>query len=130
MTHDDLIARLEAATEGSRELDWDIAHLLYPGEEPATVTVGPQLPHYTTSLDAALMLVPDGWRWQIFGEGKSSDMDPRPMAMLYGDTFDVDRGYGQPPDQDIEWSEAHAATPTLALCIASLKALAAGGTGD
>lgn len=45
----DLIARLEAATEGSRELDKAI--WLEIGESPMKLIL---CPHYTTSIDAAL----------------------------------------------------------------------------
>jgi hypothetical protein len=65
-----LIARLEAATEGSRELDYEIAKWKLPRLSECV-----QLPDgrwetpdglvyaidYTTSLDAALTLVPEGW---------------------------------------------------------------------
>ena len=51
---DDLIARLEAATEGSRELDDEIHGML--GCEYET-----HCPCYTTSLDAAMMLVPENY---------------------------------------------------------------------
>ena len=53
---DELIARLEAASEGSRELDWELAG------RPSFSDGSPDLnnPRYTTSLDAALSLVPEG----------------------------------------------------------------------
>jgi len=95
MTYTDLLARLEAATEGSRELDGLIAaatktgarrlyklaegcHYEYEASEDIgkvnVFSVGPTLrhleqiydaPHFTESLDAALTLVPEGWFWEI-----------------------------------------------------------------
>lgn len=80
-----LIDRIEAATEGSRELDGDIALLV--GWEPthdrqSTLKwsdtypscrerwIGDRapfnnwrVPHYSTSIDAALTLLPEGWWW-------------------------------------------------------------------
>ncbi len=138
----DLIARLEAAPEGSRILDARIAvtacidmptpmgdaspYLKMPHKldecEPGTYWLvqrsGMSLltaPHYTTSLDAALTLVPEGWRGKL----------------LIGDWSD-----GQRPEQDRAalWNNddgaresvfgvgSSAATPALALCIASLRA--------
>jgi len=63
----DLIAKLEAATEGSRELDDAInratgdKHLSY---DP---------PHYTTSIDAALTLVPKEFRWWSLSNKDNED---------------------------------------------------------
>ena len=53
MTHDDLIAQLESATGGSRELDAKVAVFL--GINPQHGGDGIYgCPHYTTSLDAKL----------------------------------------------------------------------------
>jgi len=54
----DLLARLERATDGSRELDAEIArHLVLTGEPPFHI-----LPEWTTSIDAAASLAPnDAW---------------------------------------------------------------------
>lgn len=105
----DLIQRLEAAEAGSRELDVEIAKLLgvyirawgLPPYHP-TENVSP----YTTSLDAALTLVPEG------------------LASAVGTMF----GMSQPP-WGVVWqangrpmATCEAATPALALCIAALKA--------
>ena len=58
-----LIAELERATEGSRELDEIIHHSIIPSYTPQPNCPSQQQlsPHYTTSLDAALTLVPEGW---------------------------------------------------------------------
>ena len=119
----DLIARLEAATEGSRELDYKIAltqgwtlqkmkgdrkpYWREPGETQYYMrsTYGP--PHYTTSLDDAMTLVP---------EGCDVDLQTRKRyCSIY--RWDDSRGYGVPLG-----STCDAETPVLALCIAALKA--------
>ena len=126
----DLIARLESATEGSRELDEAIVRALYPeaivdfyiygDDEKAVHTVfharpliadKSELPFFTTPLDAALTLVPEGCDWEIL---RTTESVARNEAFIYSPTFmicnDEDRIYGE------------ANTPALALCIAALKA--------
>ncbi len=74
----DLIARLEAAEEGSRELDAAIAEEVHPllktyahdTERGPGHWISPKdgkvyALDYTTSLDAALTLVPEGFSWFI-----------------------------------------------------------------
>ena len=131
----DLIDRLEAATEGSRELDgliwkaitehkidknwcgdsaifvadhflneqnehdveWDM--FCWIGQFPDH-----KVPHYTTSIDAALTLVPQGWRYGVDAkEGETS------FAVLLRKS-------------DWLYVEASAPLPALAICIAALKA--------
>ena len=71
-----LIARLEQAECGSGELSWAIAEALGwtkywsmvtvylpPGEVEGSYEGRTEPPHYTTSIDAALTLVPAGWRF-------------------------------------------------------------------
>lgn len=103
----DLIAKLEAASEGSRELDVAIHHgraaahkhlpsgftmkdlgnphrnrglagskFIYPDRGPA--------PHYTTSIDAALTLVPEGWTpWDLIASHCTPDeFDAAPALAL------------------------------------------------
>lgn len=57
----DLINRLERADGPDRELDWAI-HI-----RNGLLGVGMygDHPHYTASIDAALMLVPEGWKWAV-----------------------------------------------------------------
>ena len=127
----DLITRLEEATEGSRELDAEIHCAITPGRivhpkgergytqddllhearntrlaqaQFISRSRGPS-PHYTTSIDAALTLVPEGCAWGCtFACGTS-----KPVASCGPwDTYPV--------------SIRNAATPALALCIAALKA--------
>jgi len=112
MSLDDLIAKLVAAPEGSRELDADLAFAVvqekhpnayYVDDERTCIQVMPGLtasdiPNYTTSLDDALTLVPEGSKSVCF------DWDD---SAVDGSFF----GYN-----------VQAATPALALCIAALKA--------
>ena len=69
------------------------------------------VPFYTTSLDAALTLVPGGWVWHV-----QIDYELPGRAHLYnavpGNKYD-------PPVR----VQANGATPALALCVAALKAL-------
>ena len=101
----DLIEQLERATEGSRELDWRIeCHLQGWSEDHMRHAA---LVDYTTSLDAALSLVPEGWNnWLI---RKTTAVDSVWFSAEHRD------------DNDDVW-RAVAATPALALCIVSLKA--------
>lgn len=73
----DLIARLEAAPEGNRELDKAIRAIL-PGETWDEFAVPL---HYTTSTDAALTLKPEGWYLEMrtgYSFGKSIVMCLKP----------------------------------------------------
>ena len=110
----DLIKRLEVATEGSQPLDIAIAlklgwttrsggqgYLYYPPKSNRNTVV----PSYTTSLDAALTLVPEEAVW----------------AVSCGDDFSGFRATVMPKIASAD-PTAYAATPALALCIASLKA--------
>lgn len=121
-----LIAELEAATEGSRELDAEIWWDVKPSQARTTYWNGAtgkphplidlprsglgyhgvcvSAPHYTTSLDAALTLVPEGWWWVI-----NSGTQGLAKAILGA------RGSDAGAHED-----AH--TPALALCIAALRA--------
>lgn len=107
MTDMSLIKRLESATEGSRELDQAIyAEILernpfYPG--PALGS--PYVQHYTTSLDAALTLVPEGMEISL------TDLYGIPMAEV---------GLNVPEGSHTARLE-HGTLP-LALCIAALRA--------
>lgn len=97
----DLIAKLESATEGSRELDRAI-HSHIRGVEEFLLSTWPA---YTTSLDAALTLVPEGWHWNVGDVGLA-------WVGTHESATKIVRHDG----------DAH--TPALALCIAALKARA------
>lgn len=111
MTLDELIARLEAATGPSRELDfwcWWWGKASHDGELPDADYVTANIksdpgPRYTASIDAALTLVPEGWEWCAYGAGGA----------------------------DVWWPEGlhaqkmtYAASPAVALCIAAIRARA------
>ena len=116
MTAADLIARLEAVTEGNRELDkaigLDVVGFdpnMLPTQWPDIGSPPSPWPPYTTSLDAALTLVPAIWR-----------------------VYNIKEAYIYPPNKwfaCLERRREHresmigkAPTPALALCIAALKA--------
>lgn len=104
---DDLIARLEKATGPDRDLDHAIDTALL-GEWTYYA------PEYTASIDAALTLVPNGYRWLVrkhdgsktWAGGKGA----KSFANVYAD------------EHESPMYEAWTQTPALALCIAALKA--------
>lgn len=115
----ELIARLEKATGPDRELDEAIVKALYPesivaiycvgDEEPTVFHAEPlvrnkrELPHFTSSLDAAMTLVPADCEWEA-GSAKLIDAH---WARLVSAA---------------EEYKAKSTTAPLALCIAALKA--------
>ena len=99
---DELIARIEAASGGSRELDWEI-HLR---DGLDGVGAYGAHPYYTSSIDAALTLVPDGFDWTL---GHTNG----------GLTIHAE--VGGRGDEYLRFG----ATPALALCAAALRARAA-----
>jgi hypothetical protein len=112
MTLPELIAALEAAEGPSRELDAEIAHATeWTGME--LVEWPPFWPPFTSSIDAALTLVPEKFYWSV---GSLTDEHSEPHheygAQLYLWSHVADK------DDVIE----HGATPAIALCIAAVKA--------
>ncbi len=119
MTRDvSLIERLEMASEGSRELDFAILSELgfvyernvWRKADDAMVEHAART-FFTTSIDAAKALVPEGpsgWSWWTGNESGT------------GNAFLI-------PNQDNAGSryEFDAATPALALCIAAIRARSA-----
>lgn len=118
-----LIERLEQASESSRELDaWIFCAVGHPDKKPERnffyksreewgvfVTNAPKpgitfhdAPHYTTSIDAALTLVPSDCHWSV-----SWPVGQAELVNGKGDLFTASGG-----------------TAALALCIAALKATA------
>ena len=119
---DDLIKRLEAADGPSRELDIALAPIVglravnegypfgvmcYDKNNQCEV-----LPRFTSSIDAALTLVPDEWGCEMFiypnGEGLADVRQWSPPSIRTG--------------------HMSAPTPALAICIAALHAMK--GTDD
>lgn len=129
MSIEELIAKLEAAAEGSSELDWwiyltatDRGRWEFASPENELILPWPQwienhpiemrLPHYydeerrpyTRSIDAALTLAPDRWSWRVgnlpSGQGFADLGTQQSLQCVVG------------------------ATPALALCTAALHARA------
>lgn len=108
----ELVARLEAASVGSRDID-QLIDMAFPtdGAPPGYRWALDLIPRYTTSLDAALALaerVLPGWHWGLSKTG----------ACLLDDKEET----------EVRVNIAHKA-PALALCIAILKARTAAETG-
>ncbi len=105
-----LIAELERAAEGSRELDGEIALSLgwvkhHAGWAHWTTPEGLEnrhVPFFSDSLDAALTLVPEGAYWAVRVSISKFAGVVTPLGYVVKDCV--------------------ANTPALALCIASLKA--------
>lgn len=97
----DLAARCERAAGADRELDGDIADAAL-GPVKAPYRRG-RCENYTSSLDAAMALVPEGLRFEVTTTGF------KPGAIVCGNRF----------------TSASASTPALALTAAALRARAA-----
>lgn len=133
MSFDELIARLGAATEGSPELDeaiylatsreasaeQQIANMRHAlGREPSDAAKAmfrnapPNARRYTTSIDVAMSLVPEGWAIHIFTPPLYGRKQPDASLYPPGKEWHDDRSL---------ICEGQAATLPLALCIACLK---------
>lgn len=121
MSVEKLIAKLEAAPGGSRELD-SLVSLVKDGKNPADYRINPQfydciLP-YTTSIDTAITLVTENLSYELTFSAAGDG------AMRRARLWDWRRG-PLAIDPKNEWA-AVAKTLPLALCIAALKARKAG----
>ena len=105
----ELIEQLESAESGSRELDAAIQRAMGPDFPLHFSGVG-VCNAFTTSLDAALTLVPEGWSWSL-GE-------MRGIGKFRGWLND----HNTPDGLAVRHIDADATTPALALCIAALRA--------
>jgi hypothetical protein len=94
-----LIERVEQATGADRRLDGDIETALGWPFAPWTGDARP----FTSSLDAAASLVPDGWSWSVDTHNKAG-----PIAIC-----EPARGV---------FCRSEASTPALALTAAALRA--------
>lgn len=125
---DDLIERLEKAMGPDRELDDLVAERVgyalansYASifgtgfcktwKAPDGRYVG-AAPKFTVSIDAALTLVPDGWRWRV----EDYNVNPSPRAELAEVGQVMDYGIGIK-----RRAQSGGATPAIALTIAALK---------
>lgn len=124
----DLIERLERATEPDRTLQNDvlfacgwtmhggIRHSVWTSPRGDEFLDGDQ-PDPVGSIDAALTLVPEGWAWSIHVGGCYATGERlKPRAEL---AEPIQTEYG--PGIGIR-AQINAATPAIALCIASLRA--------
>lgn len=122
-----LIKRLEKASGPDRELDWSILKAtdarimaIYPAQEFATAkfdngSAGTiPCPRFTSSIDAATMLVPEGWHGFVrFGKWPEHDNEFQ-SVMWSGDRSIPESFFGV--------TSKPAATPAIALTIAALSA--------
>jgi hypothetical protein len=131
MTSDNtaLIAELEAAEKGSRELSDRVLLALgwvtfreygfiWWGKNKRSSGPEDDRPSPSESLDDVLAMVPEGWQWT------GSNRAPKPHA---GRAYIHNRelhftGLGAAPNPAYRGFEATAATPALALCIVILQA--------
>ncbi len=128
-----LADRVERADGASRKLDAEIENLLAGGSAADLAYVLTDIertaapPPYTGSLDAALMLVPAGWGWDVGDVHPPSEEyndGGRPWCEIW-----IRNGYGREclPGMNKTPSGRHhlnAATPALALTAAALRARA------
>jgi hypothetical protein len=104
----DLAARVEAATGADRELDALIADAIGKGSWYAS---GNPAWKFTASLDAAMMLVPEGYAYGVGNINPSLPPKCRCNAWV------------MPPPYKIGADIRTGATPALALTAAALRAL-------
>lgn len=115
----ELIERLEKATGPDRELDVLVARTCgwRPLNDFGKWWIDPEevhhnyLPFFSQSIDGAIILVPSGKQWAVWGE-------ERPQARVY----EADDNGGVLLGRSWECCEAH--SPAIALCIAALKSRA------
>lgn len=119
MTLPHLIEELEKATGPDRMLDKEIGEYLgwkvfaagvaTAGGDPHWVCNTPMgrgaLPAFTSSIDAALTLVPEGYGFYLRGDYSGAG-----AGLSFPDAYNVTPGH------------VEAATPAIALCIAALRA--------
>lgn len=113
---DELLAlaeRCEKASEGSRELDAAIHRLLHPEVQVFgdyvidSLGFGRAIPSFTTSLDAAMTLVPANHDWSLFFDNGAAMAGCMPAS-----------------EDGCDWTDVPGATPALAICAAALRAQA------
>lgn len=111
MDIEDLIKELEEADFGSKDLDLKVAKVNNPNltDLPDYLAIWPSA--YTTSVDAALSLVPGGWHWGVASIDEND---------IFSGGF---QAYVTPSMTHFEgYQRGEAKTAPLAICIAALKA--------
>lgn len=119
-----LIKKVEAASGPDYTLDAQIGKAV--GAEHFTTALEPCVPCYTSSLDAAMSLVPPDWRCG-FEQNASCDEPGKCYAWVwpFESNYDPDWQMGQEGQQsNPDAQKGYAATPALALCAAALRSLA------
>jgi hypothetical protein len=84
-------------------------------------------PSYTFEIDKAILLVPEGWQWQV------SNRAPKPhagRAFINNKELHFDGMSGQRPNPKYKGDETTAATAALALCVVALRVRSALRQGD
>lgn len=132
-TPTELLAALQAATGPSRELDAAIFRYIGLTEAQERHArswcrmdrrtdltrddfIRSWAPAFTSSLDDALTLVPEGWIWQVSTERHASYLD------YDAHSYVSDRHWADPNAGHGVCYEGHADTPALALVIAAIRA--------
>lgn len=106
-----LIEKLERAKVGDESLSREVADIVGTAVKRRTFSGGMDadewdwFPPYTTSIDASLTLVTEGWSWSV----ATSENRLHPVVIL---------GRSCPTNAQVAQD---AATPALAICIAALK---------
>ncbi len=100
-----LIWRLQAAPGPSRELDFEI-YKAATGD--GSVASDDYTRRYTSSVDAAATIVPEGLNWAVWSDGTGRVYRPVPGT---NEVF-----------SDHDHRSSGAATPAIALCMAALLA--------
>ena len=122
-----LIVRLEQAQCADQVLDEEIDRILYPDiwlirdsyapEPDANIIWNYNIPRYTGSADAALMLVPEDWRVHILSEWDNQTLRNRgAWQCILGRAGEGDNFGGK-------FRCDHASTPAIAICIAAIKVI-------
>lgn len=105
MNHEQLIERLQGLDGPDREVDLLIMRWVQNiGGDPRNAL------HYTASIDAALTLVPDGWKLRQMNLSAPCADDRKWWLNLYGGKMGEDTFTGS------------GATPAIAIVIAALRA--------
>ncbi len=129
-----LIEKLQVAKNGSAELDGSIYRTYIKSDIdwnlpenrdawwPCEVTFCKlyKVPPYTTSFAAALTLVPKGWRCSLDIPGEEGGRN-HVTVVKYSKILDAVNKKVTSEEITKLWNHSYAATPILALCIATLK---------
>jgi hypothetical protein len=117
----DLAHRCEQAAGPDKELDFTIDNfMLKHGPEADRIRNPRYVLSYTASLDAAVTLVPEGWRLGVLSEWDNETLRKKgPWQCIV-----MPAGKGDSMGIGLNTRCDHAATAALALCAAALRARA------